>query len=374
MPPTRRGFTLLVSGALSLLLSVAPALAQPVPDRLWIGPMPFTAGRTMRPDFFPMLSDPANWPTVLGSMQIFKSYLMILPDGPLEGKTAPELSDEQLAALATLCRQRGLKVAFEVGGLRQGPLAPDTQWGERHAQTELRWLRRWLRAGGTIDYLTTDHAVMMNVGSHYVSPREQTDCGLTLEQTIGQLAEYFVAVRRELPAVRLGVIESLGYFHVNGPGEREYARTVPALPVWHFEEFFDALQAALRRHDLELDHFHIDFGYEGVQYDGLREGKLDYGRVLGVERHVQSRGVKAGVIVNAFHDQSVKAPQPQQASREACERTRQFLAGYLAAGGKADHIVLQTWQPYPDRTGPETDPLTVVGLQRTLLQEAKLIR
>jgi hypothetical protein len=60
---------------------------------------------------------------------------------------------------------------------------------------------------------------------------------------------------------------------------------------------------------------------------------------------------KAGVLVNACHDQSVAGPTPAVANWEAADRTALFLDGYLAAGGKADHLVLQTWQPYPDRSG-----------------------
>jgi hypothetical protein len=331
--------------------------------------MPFVEGRTLRTDYFAVLADPAAWPTVLGRTQVLKSYIMVLPDVPVEGKAAPELSDAQLGQLAALCRARGLKMAFEIGGLRQTPGSrPDDRWGEACAAGELKWLRRWVRAGGTIDYLTTDHAVMMNLGSPFVSPGQYPDCGLTLPQTIEQLADCFAAIRHEFPQVRLGVIESLGFFHVRSPDGREYVRTVPALPVWRFEEFIDILLAAMRRRGLQLDHFHIDFGYEGVRHDGGGKGKLDFGRILGVEQCLHSRGVKAGVIANAFHDQSVAGSEPAVANGEAAERTALFLDGYLAAGGKADHLVLQTWQPYPDRTGPENEPLTVLGLFRRLLQ------
>lgn len=353
-------------------LCAAPVCAQQAAaadgeDRIWVGPKAFREGRTLRDDFLPMLTDPDAWPIVLSSAQVFKSYIMILPDVPVPGNEEPELGDAQMRGLAEFLNTRGLKVAFEVGGLRQGPEIPTAGWGERHAESELRWLRRWIRNGGRIDYLTTDHAVMHNIGAHYVHPDTARDCGMDLPQVLEELASYFVAVRRELPHVRLGVIESLGYFHVTGPDGREYPRTVRALPVRHFHEFLDALLQAMERHDLTLDHFHIDFGYEGVRHDGRAEGRLDFGRVRGVEMAAQQRGVKAGVIINAFHDRAVTDPDPATASREAYEHTMQFTEGYLAAGGTSEHLVIQTWQPYPHRTGPEDEPFTVLNTARDVL-------
>jgi hypothetical protein len=330
--------------------------------------MPFAGPRTLRDDFFPIVSDPSKWSTVLADANVFKSYIMVLPNVPVPGKTAPELSDAQLRQLATLFRERGLKVAFEVGGLRMGPDKPRKgEWGRRVAAGEFTHLKRWLDAGGTIDYLTTDHAVMMNLGHRCY---EGTDCGLTLDETLEELAVYFEEMARRIPGVRFGCIESLGFFHVKAPDGTEYPRTVPKLPVWHFEDYFDALLAAMERHHLTLDHFHIDFGFEGVAADArrLKKGGPDFGRVLGVESYVQSKGVNVGPIINAFHDRSVENPDPAVASKQAYERTLQFFSAYVAAGGKADQLIVQTWQPFPDRTGPEDQPHTILNTARDVVR------
>ena len=344
------------------------AEAPPTTDLIWVGPMPFTSGRVLRDDFFPTLSDADKWPTVLRRTDVFKSYIMVLPEVPLPGKQKPELSDDQLRKLALLLKEHHVKVAFEVGGLRIAPgqKARQGEWGKRVAANEFTHLKRWLDAGGRIDYLTTDHPVMMNLGHRTY---QGTDSGLTLEETLEELASYYAEMARRIPNVKFGTIESLGFFHVKGPDGVEYPRTVPKLPIWRFEEFFDLLLAAMKRHGLKLDHFHIDYGYYGVRHDGrrLKKAGLDFGRLLAVERYVQSKGVNAGVIVNAFHDRSVKEPESEQASREATKNTVGFHEGYLTAGGEAEHMVIQTWHPYPDRTGPEDEPLTVLNLVRDLI-------
>jgi len=146
---------------------------------------------------------------------------MVLPDVPVPGRTTPELSGGQLGQLTALFRERGVKVVFEVGGLRLAPGTPLDQAGERTAHNELPHLRRWLAAGGRIDYRTTDHAIMHHLGDAYVDPEQFPDVGGTLPVLLRELADHVTIVRQEIPGVRVGVIESLGYFHVRGPDGRE---------------------------------------------------------------------------------------------------------------------------------------------------------
>jgi len=82
---------------------------------------------------------------------------------------------------------------------------------------------------------------------------------------------------------------------------------------------------------------------------------------------VQSKGVHVGSIVNAFHDRSVENPDPAVASRQAYDRTLQFFNAYVAAGGTADQLVVQTWQPFPDRTGPDDRAYTTLNLAREVM-------
>lgn len=339
------------------------------PSRVWIAPMPFVKARELRTDYFHTLTTPAAWPSVLGRTNVLKSYIMVLPQVPVPGKASPELSDAQLGLLAKFAKDHSLSTAFEVGGLRTSARVRGAQAGERYARSELRHLKRWLRVGGRIDYLTTDHAVMMNMrGVGFPGPGLDPNrpCKMTVQELTEELADYFTAVHREIPSAKFGVIESLGFFHVKGSDGKQYRHTDPLLPVWHFHEFFDGLLAAMERRSLVLDHFHIDFGFRGVRHDGRREKRLNFARVLGVESYVQSKGVRAGVIINAFHLRGTK--DPAQASREAHERTLRFFREYVAAGGNADHFVIQTWHPYPDQTGPETQPHTVLNIARDVLQ------
>ena len=214
---------------------------------------------------------------------------------------------------------------------------------------------------------------MMNMrGVGFPGPGLNPDraCKMTLQDLINELADYFQVIHKRIPNARLGVIEALGYFHVLGPNGQEYPHTDSMLPVWKFADFFDHLLLAMKERNLQLDHFHLDFGFDGVDYDGRSEGKLNFGRVLAVEAYVRSKGVKAGLIFNAFHDRKIKNPERDTASREAYQRTLRYFSEYIKAGGKADQMVLQTWHPYPDRTGPEDEPFTVLNIARDVIEAA----
>lgn len=355
----------LATAAFATLIALTAAHAG---DRLWVGPMPFIEARTLRDDYYSTITDADKWPTVLAKADVFKSYLMVLPSDPVPGKPGPELSDKRMQRMAKFVRDHNLKVAFEVGGIRMGPDTPNDQAGEYTAKGELTHLTRWLANGGTIDYLTTDHGVMSTIGSPYIVPAQYKQRGMSLQQAIDELVDYFEIVHQAIPTAKFGVIESLGFFTVQGLNGREYARTVPALPVWRFADYLDMLLGAMKRRGLSLDHFHIDFGFEGVHYDGGGKGQLDFGRIRAVESYVQSKGVNAGLIVNAFHDQTNKTPKREDANRQAYENTLRFFNGYKAAGGQAKQILLQTWMPYPDRTGPEDEPYTVLNMDRDIVR------
>lgn len=367
--------------ALCCRLSLAAeATTQRDLDRVWVGPSPFVQvehtptsfSRELRGDFVPILCAANGWPSLLSRTDVFKSYVMLLPKAPLPEKAEPELTDADLRRLLVMVRENDLKVAFETGGLRlhKALQGREDQAGEWQAESELRLLHRWLDAGGRIDYLTTDHAVMMNLrGLGFPGPGldPNRSSKLTVEELTDELVDYFLVMKREIPGVRFGAIESLGYFHVRGTDGHQHQATDPQLPHCDFEQFFDRLLKQMAKQDLKLDHFHIDFGYMGVAHDGRADGTLDFGRILAVERYVQSRGVKVGVIFNAFHDRKNKNLTSEAASRQARERTLAFAEGYRKAGGNAEHLVVQTWHPYPDRTGPEDDPLTVLGVARDVL-------
>lgn len=371
--PARR-LTLCVGCVLCMLafgFSLRSARAQVRGEEVWFGPMAFIEGRDVRDDFVPMLLDTEQWPELFARIDVFKSYIMILPDVPVPGNSAPELSDDDLRALIALFEQNGIQVAFEVGGARSR--MPGA--GVAAAEQEFQWLSRWIELGGKIDFLTTDHSIAFAIEDWLttIDPAESgamtyfdEEVQSLIRDACSESASYIERMTELIPGVRFGAIESLGYWYVVH-GSQVYLPTRLDLPWMPFDLVLRDFVDALNERGLTLDHFHTDFGYEGVEFDGRFTASLDYGRILGIESIVKLFGAYSGNIVNAFHNRSNPYPIPATANVEAFAHTLAFFDGYAATGQTADQIVLQTWQPYPDATGPAGTDFTVMNMHRTLV-------
>src|SRR5438876_555218 len=144
---------------------------------------------------------------------------------------------------------------------------------------------------------------------------------------IRELVDYFVSARNTLgTGVKFGVIESLGMWRIS-TGYGTYLPTADLTEVLDLSTFLDELQSEAASRNLSppltIDHFDEDFGFEGALYDG-GYAYLDYGRILGAENVIKSRGMKAGVFVSALHD-----PNSSNYNASARDRTIQFMQGYF---------------------------------------------
>lgn len=381
--PFNKGITTTLRCTASLLLAAvaigcAPKQSAEATDAVredslgvWYGPGSLnTVTRGIRDDFLEQVTDTNNWPTVYGETAVFKQFIESLSEN--------KYSDKELKQLATFTRKAGLKCAFEIGALRWTPKLYGAGSGKAYAAEEIEVLQRWVDAGGTVDFLSTDHAVMWNVGlclqgakpmAPYVSDPDW-------RKVMDEVVESLALIHKAFPDAKIGMIESLGYFSVGD----HYTTTDPGsiYPI-DMEEFIVTAQEKLAVHGLALDHMHLDFSYQDCRYDGREENRLDFGRIMAAEKIVKSLNIDSGMIINAFDDQSYrggnatvekeKAQNPAERSASAVNNTLVYFDGYVAAGGNPDTWILQRWQPYPDVTGPETDRNTDMGVSRLLINK-----
>jgi len=355
-----------------LLTSLIAGCAQAAETPVWYGPATLnTVTRGIRDDFLEQFTDTNNWPTVYARTSVFKQFIETLGGN--------KYSDEQLKELATFTRKAGLKCAFEIGALRWTPKLYGKGSGKKYAAQEIKTLQRWVDAGGTVDYLTTDHAVMWNVGLCLQGAKPMADIGdPDWHKVMDEVVDSLAMLHEAFPNAKIGMIESLGYFSVGD----KYTTTDPQCiyPI-DFEEFIRTAQRRLAERGVELDHIHIDFSYQDCRYDGRSQKRLDFGRILAAEKIVKSLGLDCGIIINAFDDFSYtgvnivqekeRAQNAAQRSASAVKNTLQYFDGYVAAGGNPDTWIFQRWQPYPDVTGPETVLETDMGITRELVLKLK---
>jgi len=339
---------------------------------IWYGPGSLnTVTRGIRDDYLSQMTNLENWPTVYANTAVFKQFIESLYDD--------KYSDAELKQLATFAREAGLKCAFEIGALRWSPELYGPGSGKKYAAQEIKVLQRWVDAGGTIDYLSTDHAVMWNVGLCLQGAKPMAGLGdPDWRVVLDEVVDALVMIHAAFPQAKIGMIESLGYFSVGD----QYTTTDPdnIYPI-DMKEFLRTAQSRLAERGVELDHLHVDFSYQDCLFDGLKEGRLDFGRIILAEEIIQSLGVECGVIINAYDDFSYavmggsntvqelkKADNAAERSVSGVANTLEYFDGYVAAGGQPDTWIFQRWMPYPDVTGPETDRNTDMGVTRLLIE------
>ena len=327
------------------------------------------------PDLFALLNAPATaWPRLAARTSTFKLKMQ-----PLLGNNT---RDADLAALAATIASRGMKTGLEIGGARWGSRGCDAASQLQNARQEQKAVSRWLELGGHIDSITTDHALTWDVRHNLAGPH--CDPPIPMTARIDAVAQVFASWRTFLGTnASLGFIESLGYWEITGPDGTNFTNTSPTqlnnISGWvpRLDRLTDLLLAAVANHNPTptvplLDHYQIDYGMDGVEADTLQYGTsppvgMNYGRILGAEAVMAARGLRTGVILNANAARSrTWAPTPGTGCLVGCDaeftpshsaavRTLNVTRGYMTLLGRlSQHALLEQWQAYPNRTGPET--------------------
>ena len=370
-----------------VFLLVDAAASSSHPGAVWWGPK--TLGLPSSDQLFALLTAPESaWPLLATRTGTFKLFLDMLYEAEMPGLPPGfGTTDAELTALIAALARTGTKVGIEVGGMRWGKQYCNASEGLAYAALEQKHVARWLRLNGTIDSLTTDHAIVWNIrGSsnpnpnpHKVSP----DCmpAVPVMTRIDVVAQIFASWRTFLgPRASLGFIESLGFWEIEGTDGTNFTNTDPThlnnITGWipKLDDVTALLLAAAAKHnpmpDIPLvDHYQIDFAMEGVEGDTRAYGAapptgLNYNRILGAEAIMKKHGLVSGVIANAFpakvNGRCIVGCDPTfTPSHSAVVRTLNFSRGYMAQPLRAsEYALLEQWQPVPNVTGPETVPDT----------------
>eukprot|EP00912_Choanoflagellata_sp_UC4_P000705 UC4_evm2s436 len=374
--------------------SPPPAPPSQYPD-VWYSPhFDFSNGVKPPSNFFPLLTSPeTSWPKLARRTTYLKLKMSAL---------YPIVSSTDLFALQDKVKSYGFKIGLEIGGARWGAGFCDAASMLRYAKKEQEQASRWLALGGQFDSITTDHAATWDI-RHELN---QQHCSppVNMEARIDIMAQVLASWRVFLgPHVKIGFIESLGYWDITAPGGFVYRNTDPDrlnnISGWipKLSDFTAKLISAATRYNPSpkiplIDHYQIDYGMDGVEQDTIRCEQLliplnshlnlnhihqkdggtppplwmNYGRILGAESVMKEHGIKTGILLNAnaAHMRTyapnisgclVACDPTFSPSHSAVLRTLNITRGYMTLLGRSSsHAIFEQWQTYPNVTGPET--------------------
>ncbi|MEM7584747.1 MAG: hypothetical protein AAF560_15255 [Acidobacteriota bacterium] len=378
--PVNRAF-LLLCVLLASLIGSAPVAAQ---DELWVTPPTWredtvidTDDDRMRDDYLENVTDSTKWPELLAQTTTWRSYVNITRDFNLWNDVSVEpLTDAELEQLVRFTNEQGLLVAFEVGGLRlRAGEAPELA-GDNQAIRELQLMERWLNTDtdgmeggdGRIDFVTPDHPILISFNKMNEDPAIPT---MTMADLIRELVDYYVTIAAAIPNVKFGLLEGPTAFEVATEAGYVYPPNSTAIqPPTRFRDFWSDLLAEMATRGLTLDHFLTDAGPQAPRFDGGNDGSWDFGRLIDVERHIQSTGVRHGLLVHPGIDYNMTVFPPEEeeiANRGTYDLVMRYAEEFRAAGGAPDIYAPSSWHNYPTRVGPEDDAFSWMNLARDVV-------
>lgn len=356
----------LLSLAAASTISRGGIAATPLRSKTWYCPASLAPDRTLRPDFVSSLMDDSNWSVIAPRVGVLKFYIEAMTP------ESHHLTEADLRNLVAVCKRHNFAAAFEVGGVRMNKSYYGAGSGKHHANRECSVLQRWTACGGSVNYITTDNAVMNTIALVYQRnpPPLGTGYKPSIPDVIAEAASAMEVFASNFPEARIGSTESLGYFSVVDSAGKRMRNLDPTLvPEIPLENFITHWLEALSHAGVTPDHFHIDFGYEGVLADGGRR-ELDFRRVAIANRLFRSRSIKTGIMVGAFDRYSLGHTKPvdeQAGDESAVANTIRYFDSFLKAGIPVDQTLFDRWEPYPAKTGPASDSLSDMGLTEALL-------
>jgi len=313
----RRPLLSLLGATALLATAAAAASAEP---QVWFGPgVPLQHGqyRIEGSDDFPDLFKPdAPWQDTASRIQVFKLY----------GTYIQQTPDDQLSTIFKFLEQRHIKLAVEFGPLTPGADKCGTgiegfDGGEARGADLARKVKS---LGGEIAYVAMDEPLWFG---------GIADGGKLCKWPAGQIAQTASAtvngIHSVFPQAVFGDIEPL--------------RKIDGDLIGRYAEWIDAWKAATGQ---PLGFFHADVLWG-------RGGDAMLGDLAAM---LKQKGVPFGIIYNGDGTDMSDAMWTDNAHRR-------YLA-YEAANPPPAQVVFQSWNPYPKRLLPDTQPGTFTNLVR----------
>lgn len=297
----------------------------------------------------------AEWPTVLRGITGIKLYVGLL----YENKPGV------LQRLVKMVKAHRLKVAVELGCcLDFGPM--DETNGDWSARSELGAIDHWYAAGGKVDYLDLDGPVRRLL---FPDNRKDGKCFVSMEAAADQVVRSVRAFHKAHPEMRFWHLTNFpnwGYlgdvsYHARGPKRQDYGE---------YDDAHRMVASKLRAAGIPLAGVTIDNPYDyliGEHFSVNLKPATSVNwlkRVRAYEDRCRSEGLEVNLIVN-----SERGGDTSDAL--FATETLAMVDTYMKAGGRPTRWIVQGWYACPKAIVPETDPTTLTGLVKAVIERVR---
>jgi hypothetical protein len=307
--------------AISLCLLSLTALlpASVLAQQLWFAPGDDleVKGIISHPDFPKLFEDPSLWPTGLAHVNVFQFRAPYLARKP-----------EESAKYYSFLKAHHIEIAVAMTVMPAETCGQGIE-GTLPRKNIADYPRRIKAiAGIDIDFVLMDEPLFY--GHDYNGTNA---CNFSVSDIAKGVADSVAAIRSYHPHAKFILVEPEQVLS-GGPAE--------------LGEFLDAYKGLVQEYPFS------------VRFDVLwrKDWRSQLPPFIAM---LKARNIPYGVIFNGLGN--IKEDHAWVANAE--ENARAFVASIHA---KPDHIVIQTWQPYPVRNVPESDPDTMTGYLKLFIE------
>ena len=327
-----------------------------------------------------------DWPVTRQGLDT--AFFAINTLWPLAKPMSLSIPPDTAAAAAAKLHDSGIKIGVECGYFDHSlvlkePGNPATDVlpshalpqlvpgvGEHTARVEIAKLRSLWQAGHPPDYLVLDDPMRRLTIPGQDSPAQVIQGMADYPGAAREICSYMRVMREKFPAVRFVVI--LNFPNWGWKGEPAYLLGPGRPNAMNWGDAHVAMEtlfSVMRAEKQSISAIQADFPwrYYAERPTDAVAASVDWpGRLLQLEAYARSNGVRFHLTANS---------ETGYVSAQAfAEDSLRYLDAYLAAGGKPDHFVVQSWYPHPKALLPESTPYTGSWLAARFIERLREIK
>jgi hypothetical protein len=279
-------------------------------------------------DFMDLFKPDAPWQQSAAKVAVFKISMQF----------ASRASDSDLMTLIDDLRHRGIKLAIEMGMLRNDRGCGKGE-GYMPANLPAIAMKRIQHFGGKIDYVAMDEVVFFGHERNW--PDKQ---GPACQDSIGEIVQEVTStasvIHQYFPQAQIGAVEPI-------TGNQGFKPRQLAQDYLRFADLYRSVTGT------SLAFFHADIAWRSNNW---QQG------IPPLKRGMEARGIRFGIIIGGDPDYKDNVSW----TRAGLDQLRALSANPATA---PEDLIIQSWQPLPTNYLPETTPGTSTWM---LLQAEKM--
>ena len=269
--------------------------------------------------------------------QLFnKTYGALFYRNSLNSATIPELN-----ALIQAKNNFNFKLGIETSGFQNVSATEINQLGERSYESEMRALTNLTLSKGKIDYVFFDGPIR-----NAMFPNGAASPRMTLSEASRELVDLMLLYRNYNPEIKFFLISNFSNWGWDGIPARN-TNGIGSMGYGDYKEVLDSVLQLADKKGVRFDGVSLDFSYEAYLNEGSSDQidvvkSIDYGnRLKQIYDYIRSNGYTVSISLNNNRGGNAN-------SNIFRVEMLNYLEELLLNGMTPNHILHQTWNPYPD--------------------------